>query len=153
MKEIWNGMSVTQSTPCTAKLSVPARDIHLSTVSPSTVTCMWEKAKRLLSTPAPGNGNARMVASDSPARPHFVQKTTGRLCDENCPMWRRKVCAHTVAVAESLKSLKEFVDALHKSKPECNLTEMITTSNDRRKAGTKLGTPRRRGSSLCQLFS
>lgn len=159
MMEIWNGMSVTQSTPCTAKLSVPARDVHLSTVSPSTVTCMWEKAERLLSTPsaitpAPGNDNARMVASDSSTRPHFVQKTTGSkfLCDENCPMWRGcKVCAHTVAVAESLKSLKEFVDALHKSKPECNLTKLITTSNDRRKAGTKSGTPRRRGSSLCQV--
>jgi len=64
-------------------------------------------------------------------------------------MWRGcKVCAHTVAVAESLKSLKEFVDALHKSKPECNLTKLITTSND---TGTKSSTPRRRGSSLCQV--
>ena len=59
-------------------------------------------------------------------------------------MWRGcKVCAHTVAVAESFKSLKKFVDALHKSKPECNLTKLITTSKDRRKAGTKSGTPRR----------
>jgi len=56
-----------------------------------------------------------------------------------------------VLIAESLKSPKEFVDALHKSKPECNLTKLITTSNDRRKAGTKSGTPRRRGSSLCQV--
>ena len=145
MKEVWNGMSLAQTTPCITKLSVPARDVHLSTVSPSTISNMWDKAERLLRTPnaitpAPGSDSARMVASDSSPRPHFVQKTTGNkfLCDENCPMWRScKVCAPPIAVAESLNNLKQFVDSLHKSKPECNLTKLVTTSNDRRKAGTK----------------
>lgn len=90
---------------------------------------MWDKAERFLSTlnaitPAPGNVNAQMVASDSSSRPHFVQKTTGNkfLCDDNCPMWRgRKVCAHTVAVAESLNSLQQFIEALKKSKAECSV--------------------------------
>ena len=152
-------MTATQSIPCTNKLSVPAKDVHLSTVSPSTINGIWYKAERLLHTPnavtpAPGNNNARMVASDSSSRPHFVQKTTGNkfLCDENCPMWRgRKLCAHTVAVAESFNSLAQFVDALHKSKPECNLTKLVMTSNDRCKAGTKSGTSRRRGSNLHQV--
>ena len=109
-------MSLAQTTPSITKLSVPAREVRLSTVSPSTISNMWEKAERLLRTPnaithAPGNDNAPMVASDSSARPHFVQKTTGNkfLCNENCPMWRGcKVCAHTIAVAESLNSLNPF---------------------------------------------
>lgn len=79
---------------------------------------MWDKAERLLHTPnaitpAPGNENARMVTSDSTSRPHFVQKTTGNkfFCDDNCPMWRgRRMCSHTVAVAESFNSLQQFIE-------------------------------------------
>ena len=95
-----------------------------------------------------------MVVSDSSSRPHFVQKTTGNkfLCDDNCPMWRGlKVCAHTVAVAESLNCLRQFIEALQKSKPECSVTKLVTTSCERRKAGTKSGAPRKRGTGLCKL--
>ena len=128
LREIGNAVSVNYYTANSTQLSVPAGDVQLATVSPSTVQNMWEKAERLLTTPnaitpAPGNENARMVTSDSSSRPHFVQKTSGNkfLCDENCPMWRgRKICAHTVAVAESLNSLQQFIDVLRKSKPECN---------------------------------
>ena len=100
--------------------------------------------------PAPGNKNTFMVASDSTSRPHFVQQKAGGkvICDDNCPMWRgRKVCSHTIAVAESLSGLKQFVQALQKSKLECNLTSLVTTPTDRRKAGTKSGAPRKRGRS------
>ena len=136
------------------KNSVPAADVQLTTVSPSTLQNMWEKAERLLNTPnaitpAPGNENARMVASDSSSRPHFVQKTAGNkvLCDDSCPMWRgQKVCAHAIAVAESLNCLKGFIETLRKSKAECNVTKLVTTSCERRKAGTKSGAPRKRGS-------
>ena len=64
-------------------------------------------------------------------------------------MWRgRKVCAHTVAVAESLNSLQQFIDALKKLKPECNVTKLVTTSCEWRKAGMKSGAPRKQGSDL-----
>lgn len=67
VKKIWT--SVAQSTPCSTKLSIPAADVRISTVPPSTVNNMWDKAERLLRTPgaitrAPGNDNAQMVASD-----------------------------------------------------------------------------------------
>ena len=156
LREIGNAVSANHNTAHSTKLSVPATDVCLATISPSAIQNMWHKAERLLTTPnaitpAPGNENARMVASDSSSRPHFVQKTTGNkfLCDENCPMWRgRKMCAHTVAVAENFNSLQQFIDVLQKSKPECNVTKLVTTSCERRKAGTKSGGPRKRGSDL-----
>lgn len=82
LKEIGNAMSVDRSTSHSKKLSVPATDVQLTTISSSTIKNMWDKAERLLTTPnaitpAPGNENARVVASDSSSRPHFVQKTTG----------------------------------------------------------------------------
>ena len=157
LREIWNAlttMSVNRNVVQSKKLSVPAADVQLTTVSTSTLQNMWEKAERLLNTPnaitpAPGNENARMVASDSSSRPHFVQKTAGNkfLCDDSCPMWRgQKVCAHAIAVAESLHCLKGFIETLRKSKAECNLTKLVTTSCERRKASTKSGAPRKRGS-------
>ena len=67
-------------------------------------------------------------------------------------MWRgRNICAHTVAVAESLNSHQQFIDVLHKSKPECNLTKLVTTSCERRKAGTKSGAHRKRGGVVCKV--
>ena len=157
LREIGNAlttMSVNRNVVQSKKLSVPAADVQLTTVSTSTLQNMWEKAERLLNTPnaitpAPGNENARMVASDSSSRPHFVQKTAGNkfLCDDSCPMWRgQKVCAHAIAVAESLHCLKGFIETLRKSKAECNVTKLVTTSCERRKAGTKSGAPRKRGS-------
>ena len=87
-------VSANHNTAHSTKLSVPATEVCLATTSPSAIQNMWHKAERLLTTPnaitpAPGNENARMVASDSSSRPHFVHKTMGNkfLCDENCPMW------------------------------------------------------------------
>ena len=156
LRQIGNAISVNQDTAHSKKLCVPATDVKLSTISTSTLQNTWEKAERLLTTPnaitpAPGNESARMVVSDSSPRPHFVQKATGGkfLCDDNCPMWRgRKVCAHTIAVAESLSCLQQFIEALQRSKLECSVTKLVTTSSDRRKAGTKSGAPRKRGSEL-----
>jgi hypothetical protein len=58
------------------------------------------------------------------------------------------MCAHTVAVAENFNSLRQFIDVLQKSKPECNVTKLVTTPCEWRKAGTKSGAPRKRGSDL-----
>ena len=137
-------------------LSVSVGEVQITSISESTLQNIWEKAERLLSTPnaiapAPGNSNARMVASESSSRPHFVQKGAGGrfVCDDNCLMWRgRKLCSHTVAVAECVKGLPQFISTLQKSKPECNLTNLMTTPSERQKAGTKSGAPKKFGSSV-----
>ena len=139
------------------KLSVAAEDIELSTVPKATAQGIWGKASRLLNTPgsiskAPGNDSAFMVASQTLKKPHFVQvSANGNVCDEFCPMWRgRKLCAHTVAVAEKAQALPQFVHWLRKSNRECNLTMLVTTSKEKRSAGTKAGKPNRRSGSFRQ---
>lgn len=137
-------------------LLFPVEDVQLTTVSSTTLKNMWEKAERLLNTAssisfAPGNADARMVASDSSPRPHFVQKMSdGKfVCDESCPMWRgRKVCAHTLAVAQDFGCLQQFIAALQKSKAMCSITKLVTTPTDKRKAGTKSGAPKKRRSDM-----
>jgi hypothetical protein len=133
------------------KLSLPAAEVHLSSVSSTSLKSMWEKAERLLNmpnavVPAPGSKNAFMVLSDSSSRPHFNQQKGSKkiVCDDDCPKWRgHKICSHTIAVAEHLNCLQDFVQALQKSTPECNLTSLVTTITDGPKAGTKSGAPKR----------
>lgn len=101
--------------------------------------------------PATGIEGARMIASDSLSCPHLVkQSKSGKFsCDGQCPMWGgQKICAHTVAVAECVHHLPDFLNSLHKSKPECNLTKLVTTAKVRKAAGTKSGKAARKGSSL-----
>lgn len=137
------------------RMSIPASDVELPSLSTSACKSMWEKAERLLSTPgsithAPGTETARMVASESSFRPHFVrQNKDGKfVCDERCPMWcGRKICSHTVAVAESVGDLRHFLESLQKSKPEANLTDLMLTSRDKKAAGTKSGQSCRKGGS------
>ena len=73
------------------------------------------------------------------------------VCDEQCPMWRgRKFRSHTVAVAEKAQALPQFLHWLQKSKQECNLTKLVTTSKEKRSAGTKTGKPTRKSGSFHQ---
>ena len=140
------------------KLSVAAEDTELPTVPQATAQNIWEKAERLLNDPesiscAPGNDCAYMVVSQTSKKPHFVQVcTSGKIvCDEQCPMWRgRKLCSHTVAVAEKAQALPQFLHWLRKSKQECNLTKLVTTSKEKRSAGTKTGKPTRKSGSFRQ---
>ena len=143
---------------CLHKLSVAAENTELPTVSQATAQGIWVKAEKLLNDPesiscAPGNDCAFMVVSQTSKKPHFVQVcTNGKvLCDEQCPMWRgRKLCSHTVAVAEKAQALPQFLQWLRKSKQECNLTKLVTTSEEKRSAGTKAGEPTRKSGSFHQ---
>ena len=56
------------------------------------------------------------------------------------------MCPHTVAVAESLNSLQQSIGILQKSKSQCDVTMLVTTSCERQKAGTISGAPRKQGS-------
>lgn len=84
-----------------------------------TLRQMWGKAADLLSTtgqisPAPGcSPKARMVASFSQEKPHYISITSdGRFeCDDKCPAFKqRRICSHCVAAAENNGMLKEFLD-------------------------------------------
>jgi hypothetical protein len=139
------------------KLSVRTCDVTLPTVAQATLVGIWAKAERLLSEtglvlPSPGSKAAYIVASESLKKPHFVQLcSNGKVvCDEHCPMWRgRKLCAHTVAVAEKANCLQKFVDWIQKSRhQECNITSLVTTSKERKSAGTKSGNPGRKRPSV-----
>ena len=79
--------------------------------------------------PATGIEGAQMIASDSLSCPHLVkQSKSGKFSchsDGQYPMCGgQKICAHTVAVAECVHRLPDFLNFLHKSKPECNLTKL-----------------------------
>lgn len=98
------------------RLSIPAKDAHLTLIPDATLRGIWCKAEKLLEcsqsiSPAPGNTLAYMVKSESSNRPHFVQiLKNGRIvCDEQCPMWRgRRLCSHTVAVAQRAHFVEVF---------------------------------------------
>ena len=115
---------------------------------------MWSKAADLLSSPnhimpAPGCSKmARMVASSSQTKPHFVKYTDdGRFeCDESCPAFlQRFICSHTVAAAENNELLLVFLENYRKyaKTPKGsrsvtpNYTQLSMVKLPRRTAGRK----------------
>ena len=83
---------------------------------------IWSKATDLVMsnqvTTAPGCSNsARMVASKSKQKPHFVTLTEdGRFqCDDACPNFHQRfICSHCVATAESNGALRDFLESYGK---------------------------------------
>ena len=71
-----------------------------------------------------------MVASSTGNTPHLVTTLTnftGQFtCDAQCPMYStyKKLCSHTVAVAEINGKLAEFVNWISKKKCVPNLTNL-----------------------------
>ena len=119
-----------------------------------TLRQMWGKASDLLSTtgqisPAPGcSPKARMVASFSQDKPHYISVTSdGRFeCDDKCPAFKqRRICSHCVATAEDNNMLKEFLDnyAKYSATPKGqqsvkpNFTRLSMTSLPSHGAGRK----------------
>lgn len=134
-------------------ISVSACDVQLATVSRATLENIWGKAEKILNllgctVPAPGSKNsAYIVASETSARPHFVHlNRSGKVVcimyyveGHSCIMWRGcQLCSNTIAAAEKEQSLPKFIDWLHKSRPECSLTKLLTTPKEK-SAGTKAG--------------
>ena len=86
-----------------------------------------EKAQKFLNTKgsicsAPGMCDTMCVANN---RPHFVSKTKkgGISCDDNCLAWKsQRLCSHTLAVAEYLNYLEEFLTYYRKLKVSVNYT-------------------------------
>lgn len=116
---------------------------------------MWSKAVDLLSSdgvaPAPGCSKmARMVASTSLPKPHFITYTSdGRFeCDDSCPAFlQRYICSHCVAAAEQNEMLQNFLENYSKyaKSPKGrqsvapNFTRLSMTNLPSRTAGRKGG--------------
>jgi len=116
---------------------------------------MWKKAERLLNSPnsvcdAPGMVDAKCVASDSGDKPHIVTKSKKGLisCDESCMGWKsQRICAHTLAAAESMGCLEDFIRMFTKSKHQPNFTSLVT-HNVPKGVGSKPGKPKLKGPSI-----
>ena len=114
---------------------------------------IWSKATDLLMsnqvTMAPGClTSARMVASKSKQKPHFVTLgEDGRYqCDEGCPNFHHHfICSHCVAAAESNGALRSFVESYGRfaktrkgqQSISPNFTRLSMTNLPQRAAGRK----------------
>ena len=91
-----------------------------------------------------------MVHSTSSRGPHQVQVNvaTGKVqCDKECVDWTTyNMCSHTLAGAEAIGSLKEFLHWFRRRKWSPSLSA-ISNLNMHKKAGQKVGTRKRKGTS------
>jgi hypothetical protein len=90
--------------------------------------------------PAPGKQNGMMVESKTGKRPHLVCKQKGGkfVYDEGCRMFlSANFCAHTVAVAEKMHMLPQFILWRQKSQKHVNLARIVL--NDAPKGAGKKG--------------
>ena len=81
---------------------------------------VWAKSAELLAngkvTKAPSsNPKARVVASTSMKRPHFVETTDKHPelfeCDENCPAFlQQHLCSHIIAAAKDNNLLQQYLE-------------------------------------------
>ena len=77
------------------------------------LTCMWEKAERILNTHGnicntPGMRDSFCVASEGGGKPDIVTRNKKGVivCDEACPGWKsQKMCSHVLATAEKMGCL------------------------------------------------
>ena len=146
-------------------LSTDWTKANISYLQPSRVEDLWTKAAKLLGTPgfvvsAAGNTSARQVASmsatdtsatDTSTPPHFVYaKKSQGCCTEvhrDCPVYSStpKVCQHSLAAADDMGILSDYLAFLRKTKAVAlNLSTLI--SNELPKsAGKKDSTSWRKG--------
>ena len=69
-------------------------------------------------------------------------------------MWRgRRLCSHTIAVAEKAQAMTHFLQWYKKSQQQCNLTKMVTTAKEKKAAGTKGGKDSKRYQQKAPILS
>jgi len=154
--------SESQSTQPKARLSIKWNIATIPFLQPKHVEEMWRKAENLLSTPGyvlptAGNSSARQVASmtsatsDRSTPPHFVYSKKTRSggtevhCD--CPVYSStpKVCHHSLAAAEDMGILKEYLLFISKIKTAgLNISSLISKELPK-SAGQKQSTSCRKG--------
>ena len=140
-------------------LSVKPSDSQMISIPYQIVEEMFQKADRLVTDQsnivhAPGSsGKVHLVLScTSSEQPHQVRTigSNGQLaCDKNCIRWvTHKICAHTIAVAETKNQLRKFLNWFNNSTRKPNFTALANMDmpQGRGKKATK-ATQRRKGSS------
>jgi hypothetical protein len=125
----------------TVPLSVTWKDAELSG---ELFEGMWTKASELVAatnsiTQAPGLESSRMVSSSSnPRKPHLVTvyKNGKVTCDcQNCNT--KHICAHTLATAESVGVLEDFLGWYKRENKDVNLWELSRSSGVPKNPGSK----------------
>ena len=143
--------SMEPMTSNSSSLSISADDSGITTIPIVLLQSMWKKADKLFADPkaitiAPGNNEkSRMVLSYTSEIPHLVQhKGGGRfVCDSNCLQWKSSfICSHTLACAQKVGDLQEFLSWFISSRSVPNITTvaMDGLSSGRGKKG---GRPKR----------
>ena len=140
----------------TQHMSVRAEDAQIIDIPFPILKRIFDKAAFLSSEPSyvmkmPTSSNDHptfMVHSSSSENPHKVLAfpESGKFsCDQSCTGWKLySLCSHTVAVAETLKLLKEFLKWFKKRKKPPNLTTLANINMPQNK-GSKRGTRKRKG--------
>jgi len=135
----------TTSSKITQNLTVPLEQFKILDIPEATLTSIYAKAAELVHKQdaimqAPGKNECMMVESKSGKRPHMVTKQqVGKFaCDEECRMFLSShFCAHTVAVAEKMQLLSQFVLWRQKSQKGVNLARIVM--NDAPKGAGRKG--------------
>jgi hypothetical protein len=136
-------------------LSLQLSSANIPSLPEATLQVIVRKSEELLNregaiTPAPGNNNGYMVASQTTTKPHFVQlKENGKVICDGCPSFTSaKLCAHVVAASEKAGVLEKYIKWLSKNGPKTmNLTSYITydSNKDTGKKKCQASTVRRKG--------
>ena len=150
-----------KSSSRTPGLSVEWSSAHITHLQPNRVADMWRKAEEILSSPnlvvpAAGNASARQVASTSGGTsgksvtpPHFVytkKSPSGVEVRCDCPVFHStpNICQHSLAAAEDMSVLKEYLAWVRKTKATgLNLSNLICKEIP--KSSGQKSTSRRKG--------
>jgi hypothetical protein len=115
--------------------------------------CVWKKAKRLVSKPenilqAPSKDpqiKAFSAVSESSNIPNYVQVHSTAKVTCTCKLFPpKKICAHSVAVAEKEGILQQFVDWLVKTNCSSNVSLVATMNLNASRSGRKGGISKRK---------
>lgn len=138
-------------------LSISADDSGIATLPIVLLQSIWKKASDLIAnpkaiTPAPGdNEKSCMVLSYSSSMPHLVQhKGKGHfVCDSACLQWKSSaICSHTLACAEAVGNLSEFLIWFNASSSAPNITSVAMDGLSSGRGKKKGQQKRKRGKQL-----
>ena len=129
-----NPSSSVQSLSVKQHLSVPVQQCGITKLSADMLTCMWEKAERILNTHGnicntPGMPDSFCVASEGGGKPHIVTRNKKGVivCDEACLGWKsQKMCSHVLATTEKMGCLNESIQAYRRLKQPISYTAALT---------------------------
>lgn len=145
-----------KQTPKPPSQNVPAAPCHHSDSSliesipgipVETLKGIWSKSQEIISkqdtvVQAPGIPDSMMVESKSGKRPHLVSKEkNGKFtCDDGCRMWlSTRLCAHTVAVAQKMDLLEDFLMWRKNTKAQAVTLTGVVLNDTPKGAGRKGG--------------